>query len=77
MSESNIIDINSARKNKIKTLRILDKEKEYKISGSLAIILVAFAKFILKNDPRKSEMEFIGFVNTITKFVKDEKFEEV
>ncbi len=77
MSDSNIIDINSARKKKAKTLRLIVKEKNYKISGTLAILLIAFTKFILNTDPKKSEMEFIGFVSAITKIVKDEKFEEV
>lgn len=77
MSESNIIDINSARLKKRKVLRVLDPVKEYKISGKLAILLIAFARFILKTDPKNSEMAFIGYVNTITKTIKDEKFEEV
>jgi hypothetical protein len=74
MTENNVIDIKTAAGKK-KPRRILKADKEYKITGTLAILLIHFAKFMLR--PEKDEMAFIGFVNTITKFVKEQKFEEV
>lgn len=72
--DNNVIDIKTAGELKRKPRRILQADKEYKISGTLAILLIHFAKFMLR--PEKDEMAFIGFVNTITKFVMEQKFEE-
>lgn len=73
MSEK-VIDINSARKNKPK--RVISPDKKYIVSGEIVILLMRFTKFVLTQDPQKSDMEFIGFIEVLAKLVTEEKFEE-
>ena len=74
MSEK-VIDINTARGKKPK--RTVYPDKKYIVSGELVILLMRFTKFILTQDPKKSDMEFIGFIEVLAKLVTEEKFDEV
>lgn len=71
---SKVIDINSARNKK--PTRTISPDKKYIVSGELVILLMRFTKFVLTQDPQKSDMEFIGFIEVLAKLVTEEKFEE-
>lgn len=71
---SKVIDINSARNKK--PTRTISPDKKYIVSGELVMLLMRFTKFVLTQDPQKSDMEFIGFIGVLAKLVTEEKFEE-
>lgn len=71
---SKVIDINSARNKK--PTRTIFPDKKYIVSGELVMLLMRFTKFVLTQDPQKSDMEFIGFIEVLAKLVTEEKFEE-
>ena len=74
----NIIDLNQKRAQKSK--RIISPKKVYKISGSLVILLLKFARFIVNKDCLRTDdekMQAVGYMGTLTYNILQEKFEEV
>ena len=74
----NIIDIKSARSKK--AVKTIYPDKNYIISGKLAVLLAQFASFICRHDSLINEdqkMQAVGYMATLTDGILAEKWEEV
>ena len=74
----NIIDIKSAKSKK--AVKTIYPEKNYIISGNLAVLLAQFASFICRHESLIDEdqkMQAVGYMVTLTDRILAEKWEEI